>query len=164
MRYRFDRFELDTLQFALRLGASDIHIEPLVFDLLRFLVERAGQVVTRDIIVEHVWHGRFVSDATISSCIKSARKALGDDGRSQVYIRTIRGRGLQFVRLLIRMPWCRPTSRHAITPRPNLQRKRRRLRWHRPRSIGRCLRRGSPLRPGSPCYRCLLCHKTRRWL
>lgn len=67
MRYRFDRFELDTLQFALRLGASDIHIEPLVFDLLRFLVERAGQVVTRDIIVEHVWHGRFVSDATISS-------------------------------------------------------------------------------------------------
>src|SRR6478752_7640660 len=100
MRYRFDRFELDTLQFALRLGASDIHIEPLVFDLLRFLVERAGQVVTRDIIVEHVWHGRFVSDATISSCIKSARRALGDDGRSQVYIRTIRGRGLQFVPLV----------------------------------------------------------------
>ena len=96
MRYRFDRFELDTLQFTLRSGANDIHVEPLVFDLLRFLVERAGEVVTRDIIVEHVWHNRFVSDATISSCIKSARKALGDDGRNQVFIRTIRGRGLQF--------------------------------------------------------------------
>jgi len=78
MRYRFDQFELDTERFLLRAGDGEVHVEPLVFDLLAYLVERAGQVVTRDAIIDHVWKGRFVSDATVSSCIKSVRKALGD--------------------------------------------------------------------------------------
>ena len=92
MRYRFDRFELDCERFCLRAEGDEIHVEPLVFDLLRFLVEHAGQVVTRDLIIENVWDGRIVSEATVSSCIKSARKALDDNGRSQTYIRTIHGR------------------------------------------------------------------------
>jgi TolB-like protein len=96
MRYRFDRFELDTEHFRLKTPDGAIHLEPLVFDLLAFLVARAGQMVTREAIIEHVWQGRFVSDATVSSCIKSVRKALGDTGQSQVYLRTIRGRGFQF--------------------------------------------------------------------
>jgi TolB-like protein/Tfp pilus assembly protein PilF len=96
MRYRFDQFELDTEHFILRTKAGGVHIEPLVFDLLSFLVERAGQIVTREAVIEHVWKGRFVSDATVASCIKSARKALGDSGESQTYLRTIRGRGFQF--------------------------------------------------------------------
>lgn len=96
MRYRFDQFELDTEHFLLRAQESQIHVEPLVFDLLAFFVERAGHVVTRDAIIERVWKGRFVSDATVSSCIKSVRKALGDSGQKQKYLRTIRGRGFQF--------------------------------------------------------------------
>jgi TolB-like protein/tetratricopeptide (TPR) repeat protein len=96
MRYRFDRFELDAEQFVLREGGAELHVEPLVFDLLRFLVAGAGQVLTRDAIIEHVWKGRIVSDATVSSCIKSARRVLCDTGQRQTYIRTIRGRGFQF--------------------------------------------------------------------
>jgi TolB-like protein len=96
MLYRFDRFELDTEQFFLKANGGDVHLEPLVFDLLRFFVEHAGQVVTREAIIEQVWNGRFVSDATVSSCIKSVRKALGDSGGKQIFIRTIRGRGFQF--------------------------------------------------------------------
>jgi TolB-like protein len=96
MRYRCDQFELDTEHFLLRTKDGDVHIEPLVFDLLSFLVQRAGQVVTREAIIEHVWKGRIVSDATVSSCIKSVRRALGDSGQSQTYLRTIRGRGFQF--------------------------------------------------------------------
>jgi len=95
MRYRFDQFELDTDHFRLR-AKGEIHVEPLVFDLLCFLVEHAGHVVSREAIIEQVWKGRFVSDATVSSCIKSVRKALGDSGQSQTYVRTIRGRGFQF--------------------------------------------------------------------
>lgn len=97
MRYRFDQFELDTEHFLLRTKDGDVRIEPLVFDLLSYLVQRAGQVVTREAIIEHVWKGRIVSDATVSSCIKSVRKALGDSGQSQTYLRTVRGRGFQFV-------------------------------------------------------------------
>src|SRR5258706_14660868 len=93
MRYRFDQFELDTEQFSLRANSASIHVEPMVFDLLCFLVENAGQVLTREAIIERVWKGRFVSEATVSSCIKSARKALGDSGQNQTYIRTLRGRG-----------------------------------------------------------------------
>lgn len=104
MRYRFDRFELDTEHFLLRTKDGDVHIEPLVFDLLSFLVERAGHVVTREAIIERVWKGRFVSDATVSSCIKSVRKALGDSGQSQTYLRTIRGRGFQFAATLEEVP------------------------------------------------------------
>src|SRR5258705_7268131 len=96
MRYSFDQFELDTEHFLLQANAAEIHVEPLVFDLLSFLVERSGQVVSRAAIIENVWKGRFVSDATVSSCIKSVRRALGDSGQAQTYLRTIRGRGFQF--------------------------------------------------------------------
>ncbi len=95
MLYRFDDFEIDTAHFVLRRQGREVHVEPLVFDLLRFLVERVGEVLTRDAVIEHVWKGRIVSDATVSSCIKSARRALGDTGDQQTYIRTIRGRGFQ---------------------------------------------------------------------
>jgi TolB-like protein len=97
MHYRFDHFELDTQQYSLRANGSEVHVEPLVFDLLRFFVENAGQILDRDAIVEQVWKGRIVSDATVASCIKFARKALGDSGQEQTYIRTIRSRGFQLV-------------------------------------------------------------------
>jgi TolB-like protein/DNA-binding winged helix-turn-helix (wHTH) protein len=96
MRYRFHEFELDTDRFSLVRGGAGIHVEPLVFDLLCFLVQNAGRVLTREAIITQVWKGRCVSDATVSSCVKSARKALGDSGQSQTYIRTVRGRGFQF--------------------------------------------------------------------
>ncbi|MFX8883384.1 winged helix-turn-helix domain-containing protein, partial [Acinetobacter baumannii] len=50
-----------------------------------------------DEIIEKVWDSRIVSDAAISSRIKSARQALGDDGRSQRFIRTVHRRGFRFV-------------------------------------------------------------------
>ncbi len=97
MRIQFDNFELDMDRFELRRDGVACHIEPLVFDLLCFLSRNAGRVVAKSEIVDHVWNGRVVSDATISSCVKSARKALGDSGDSQNYIRTVRGRGFQFM-------------------------------------------------------------------
>lgn len=96
MRYRFGEFELDTEKFELKRKGTAQHIEPLVFDLLCFLVCNPNRVLSRSEIVDAVWNGRIVSEATISSCIKSVRKALGDSGDSQRYIRTVRGRGFQF--------------------------------------------------------------------
>ena len=73
MRYQFDEFELDGDRYELRRRGVAQHVEPLVFDLMVFLAANAGRIVGREEIVERVWHGRAVSDATISSCIKSAR-------------------------------------------------------------------------------------------
>lgn len=97
MIYRFDEFELDLDKFELRRAGQPRHVEPMVFDLICFLSRSVGRVVSRDEIIDGVWDGRIVSDATISSCIKSARRALDDSGDNQTYIRTVRGRGFQFV-------------------------------------------------------------------
>ena len=114
MLYRFDQFELDTKQFSLRTGGSHIHIEPLVFDLLCFFVENAGKVLSRDAIIERVWKGRFVSDAAVSSCVKAVRKALGDDGENQNFIRTVRGRGFQFTAPVVSVAVALDTSRLLV--------------------------------------------------
>jgi TolB-like protein len=95
MRYVFDDFEVDADRFELRRKGSPLPVEPLVFDLILFMARNPNRVLTRDEVIEAVWQGRTVSDATISSAVKSARRALGDSGDSQTYIRTIRGRGFE---------------------------------------------------------------------
>ena len=78
-------------------GGREVAIEPQVFDLLRLLVESPARLVTRDEIVDKVWGGRIVSESAISARIAAARKAVGDDGKRQEFIRTHHGRGLEFV-------------------------------------------------------------------
>jgi DNA-binding winged helix-turn-helix (wHTH) protein/tetratricopeptide (TPR) repeat protein len=97
VKYRFDEFSLDLAAYELRRGDVPVHVEPLVFDLLRFFVSNPGRILTRDELIDAVWQGRFVSDATVASAIKAARKALGDSGEKQTCIRTVRGRGFQFI-------------------------------------------------------------------
>ncbi len=97
MLYRFGPFELDLARYELRVGREARAVEPQVFALLVLLVENRERMVSKDEIVEKVWDGRIVSESAISSRIKSARQALGDDGRSQRFIKTIHGRGFRFV-------------------------------------------------------------------
>jgi TolB-like protein len=68
-----------------------------VFALLALLVENRDRLVSKDEIIEKVWDGRIISDAAVASRVKSARQALGDDGRSQRFIRTIHRKGFRFV-------------------------------------------------------------------
>ncbi len=74
-----------------------IRVEPQVFDVLTQLVRNSHRFVTKEELFDSVWGGRFVGEAALTSRIKAARRALGDDGESQRYIRTVRGRGYQFV-------------------------------------------------------------------
>ncbi|MDP3739067.1 MAG: winged helix-turn-helix domain-containing protein [Hyphomonadaceae bacterium] len=97
MIHEFEDCELDTDKVELRVCGVVVAIEPQVFELLRFLIERRDHVVTREEIIERVWKGRFVSDAAVSSRIKSARRAIGDDGRAQRVIKTVHGTGFRFV-------------------------------------------------------------------
>ncbi len=96
MRHRFAQFELDTERYELRADGVAQPVEPLVFDLIAWLAAHPNRVISRDEIVDAVWQGRAISDATISSAIKSARRALGETGENQGFIRTIRGRGFTF--------------------------------------------------------------------
>lgn len=97
MRYCFDAHELDLARGELRSDGLVVPVEPRVFALLSLLVEQRDRLVTREELIEKVWDGRVVSDAALASCLKSARRALGDDGQSQRYLRTVHGRGVRFV-------------------------------------------------------------------
>jgi TolB-like protein len=97
MIYSFGQFEFDIGRVELRCDGVAVAVEPQVFALLHLLIENRDRMVSKDEIVEKIWSGRFISDAAIASRIKSARQAVGDDGRAQAIIRTIHGRGFSFV-------------------------------------------------------------------
>ncbi|HET6599968.1 MAG TPA: winged helix-turn-helix domain-containing protein, partial [Burkholderiaceae bacterium] len=97
MIYRFEGFELDTARVELRVDGVLRAIEPQVFALLALLIENRERLVSRDEIIEKIWDGRVVSEAAVASRIKSARRALGDDGQTQRFIRTLHRQGLRFV-------------------------------------------------------------------
>ena len=97
MAFRFGPFELDADRFELRRDGARLAVEPQVVSLMLLLVDNRHRLVTRDEIIQAVWNGRIVSEAALSSRIKSARQALGDDGQQQRMIRTIHGKGFRFV-------------------------------------------------------------------
>lgn len=97
MEHRFANCILDDARLTLTRGGAPVALEPRVFDLIHLLVRNAGDLVTRDRLIEEVWQGRIVSESAISACIAAARRALGDDGKAQAVIRTVARRGLMLV-------------------------------------------------------------------
>ncbi|MEX0827516.1 MAG: winged helix-turn-helix domain-containing protein, partial [Haliea sp.] len=97
MIWRFGNFRLDPDGFELARDGETAQLEPQVLALLIHLVRHRERMVTKDEIVQAVWNGRAVSDASIASRIRSARQAVDDDGERQTIIRTIHGRGFRFV-------------------------------------------------------------------
>jgi pimeloyl-ACP methyl ester carboxylesterase len=93
----FDGCELDLDRFELRVAGQVRPMERQVFDLLAALVRRRDRVVLKEELFDAVWGSRFVSESALTSRVKTARRAIGDDGREQRLIRTVRGRGYQFV-------------------------------------------------------------------
>ena len=92
-----DGLELDTALFELRRGGQAVPLEPQAFDVLVYLVAHRDRVVPKEELMDAVWGGRFVSEAAVTSRIKQARRAVGDDGQAQRVIRTVHGRGYRFV-------------------------------------------------------------------
>jgi len=97
LHFRFADFEIDIARHELRRAGAIVHIEPQVFDLLVHLVRNRDRIVSKDELVDAIWQGRAISDAALSSRISAARRALGDSGNDQSFIRTLHKRGFRFV-------------------------------------------------------------------
>jgi WD40 repeat protein/DNA-binding winged helix-turn-helix (wHTH) protein len=97
MAYRIGTLVVDPEAHEVRRDGVLVPVEPQVFDLLVLLIANRQRSLTKDEIVERIWRGRAVSDATLSSRVRSARQVLGDDGSAQKLIRTIHSRGFRFV-------------------------------------------------------------------
>ena len=94
---RFGEFDFDRNTVELRKSGQPIPMEPQVFSVLGYLIQHRDRVVPKTELLDGVWGDRFVSESALSSRIKSARRAVGDDGRRQEVIRTAHGRGFRFV-------------------------------------------------------------------
>jgi pimeloyl-ACP methyl ester carboxylesterase/DNA-binding winged helix-turn-helix (wHTH) protein len=111
---KFADCELDVVAYELRRGGTVQPLEPQVFDLLAYLARNPGRLIGKDELIAKVWGGRIVSDAALSSRIKSARRAIGDDGEQQRLIRTVHGRGFRFVGEAAPSPDAAATPRQEI--------------------------------------------------
>jgi TolB-like protein len=95
--YRFEGYCLDVGRQELRRGDQPVDVDPQVLDLLHYLIRNRERVVSKDDLIAHVWHGRIVSDSTLTSRITTVRQAIGDSGGQQRLIRTIVRKGIRFV-------------------------------------------------------------------
>jgi TolB-like protein len=93
----FDGDTLDLERRELRRGAALIRLEPQVFDLLAYLVHHRARVVGKDELFAAIWRGRIVSDTALTTRINAVRRAIGDNGKEQRLIRTLRRKGFRFV-------------------------------------------------------------------
>ena len=97
MLSRFGDCELSLDRLELRRGNVVVPVEPQVFDVLTYLLRHRHRVVPKTELLDEVWGSRFVTESTLTSRVKLARRAVGDTGRDQRVIKTIHGRGYRFV-------------------------------------------------------------------
>jgi DNA-binding response OmpR family regulator len=97
-RYRFADIELDFETYRASRGTERLEMSPREFELLRYLIERKGDTVTRDQLLEDVWgYDSYPSTRTVDTHIAKLRAKIGDSGSEPRFIMTIHGVGYKFV-------------------------------------------------------------------
>jgi two-component system alkaline phosphatase synthesis response regulator PhoP len=97
-RYRFADVDLDFEGYKAKRGGEALDLSPREFELLRYLIERKGETVTRDQLLEDVWgYESYPSTRTVDTHIAKLRAKIGDSGSEPRYIMTIHGVGYKFV-------------------------------------------------------------------
>ena len=99
--YRFDDFELDPSSRRFSRNRTPIQLYPKAFDVLIYLVNNPGRVITKEEIFKTVWPESFVEEGNLTQQVSSLRRALGD--RSECIV-TVPGRGYQFAARVERVP------------------------------------------------------------
>ena len=92
--YSFDEFRLDLTRGSLFRGGAEVKLRPKSFDVLKYLTENPGRLISKDELIESVWNQTAVTDDSLVQCLKEIRHALGDD--KQNIIRTVPRRGYIF--------------------------------------------------------------------
>jgi len=97
-RYRFSDIELDFEIYRAKKGEEPLDLSPREFELLRYLIERKGETVSRDQLLEDVWgYESYPSTRTVDTHIAKLRAKIGDSGSEPRFIMTIHGTGYKFV-------------------------------------------------------------------
>jgi TolB-like protein len=96
---RFGSFELDVRSRELRKGENRIRLQDQPFEILRMMLERPGDVVTREELCQRLWpNGTFVDfEHSLNAAVKRLRAALGDDADNPRFVETLPRRGYRFI-------------------------------------------------------------------
>ena len=97
--FRFAGFELDLAAYRLRREGRPVRLERRPMELLVLLLQRGGQLVTREEIIEKLWGGKVVIDfdAGLNTVVRKVRHALGDAPETPAFIETVAGKGYRFI-------------------------------------------------------------------
>jgi DNA-binding winged helix-turn-helix (wHTH) protein len=97
----FDRYRLDLAGEQLWCGSEEIPLPGKAFALLRYLIEHAGQLVSKAALFAALWPGTAVTDGALTFCIVELRKALGDKATAPRFIETVHRRGYRFIEKVV---------------------------------------------------------------
>ncbi len=116
-KIRFDHFELDYGRFQLCRGGNPVRLESLPQQLLMFLVENRGQLITREQISSQLWSKDVFVDVEqgINTAIRKIRRALDDDADEPKYLQTVVGRGYRFVAPTAEEDFTGPSEKFAVS-------------------------------------------------
>src|SRR5262249_43203147 len=96
-RLSFGPFRLDPAERRLWRGADVVTLAPKPFDVLLYLAERPGRLVTKDELLRAIWPGVHVGEAVLKTCIAEIRRALDDNAVSPRCVETVARQGYRFV-------------------------------------------------------------------
>src|ERR1700674_3323674 len=95
--YRLDGVEIDTSRFCLKRDGEERHLRQQTFQVLVYLLEQRERLVTKDELIDYVWHDTAVTDNALEQCLAEIRKVLGDDSRNPRFIKTVPRAGYRFI-------------------------------------------------------------------
>jgi adenylate cyclase len=115
--YRFADLTLDVARRCVMRQGQPIELKALDFDLLRFLVEQAPNLVNADVLAEKVWGRHFVSPENVAQRVMLLRHSLSDDANKPRYVETVRNKGYRLIPIVERSAVEEPSSkprRHLV--------------------------------------------------
>jgi DNA-binding response OmpR family regulator len=95
-RYEFGDVSVDFKSHEVKKAGKILHLTALEFNLLKFFIQRKGEVLTRDAMLDEAWGDAIVSPRTIDPHIVHLRQKLENDPANPVHILSIRGVGYKF--------------------------------------------------------------------
>ena len=104
MQYVFGDYRLDTQQYVLCHADVTIKLRPKVFQLLMYLITHRDRVVSKEELFAQLWPNQIVSESTLTQRLRAVRRALGDSGQHQHFIKTVHGRGYRFIAIVEEKP------------------------------------------------------------
>ena len=121
--YRFDDYVVDPETWRLSRDGQEIHLEPVVLNLLIYLISHRNRLVTRQELMDTVWGDTVISESAVNQAVARLRKALGDDAATHRYLETVHSKGYRFIAEVQETTSPAHTDPPSVKPRKTTERR-----------------------------------------